>query len=61
MQNLRGGGGGNKVHYGKCGSGERSNSCVKNSLRCSDFPRHMFNKAHFYDESCSIDLQSVFT
>ena len=53
MQNLGGGGGsgGNKVHYGKCESGEWSNSCVKNSLRFSDFPLHMLIKAHFFHES----------
>ena len=59
MQNLGGGAGGvggNKVHCGKCESGEWSSSCVKNSLRFSDFPRHMLIKAHFYHESCSIDL-----
>ena len=48
--------GGNKVHYRKCESGEWSNSCVKNLLGFSDFPRHMLIKAHFYHESCSIDL-----
>ena len=39
----RGGGGANKVHYEKFESGEWSNSCVKNSLRFSDFTRHMLN------------------
>ena len=43
-----GGGGRNKVHYGKCESGEWSNSCVKKSLRFSDFRRHMLIKAHFF-------------
>ena len=45
MQNLGGvgGGGANKVHYEKFESGEWSNSCVKNSLRFSDFTRHMLN------------------
>ena len=38
-----GGGGANKVHYEKFESGEWSNSCVKNSLRFSDFTRHMLN------------------
>ena len=56
-----GGSGGNKVHYGKCESGEWSNSCVKNSLRFSDFPLHMLIKAHFYHESCSIRLTQCCT
>ena len=52
---------GNKVHYGKCESNEWSNSCVKNSLRFSDFPLHMLIKAHFYHESCSIRLTQCCT
>ena len=46
--------GANKVHYEKCESGEWSNSSVKNSLRFSDFPRHMLIKAHFYHEKLNL-------
>ena len=39
---------GNKVHYGKCESGEWSNSCVKNSLRFSDFHTCTPGIRHFH-------------